>query len=30
VNKGDGVTTVVTGTGSLEQMERMASALKEK
>ncbi|WP_309505567.1 DUF4245 domain-containing protein [Streptomyces phytophilus] len=30
VNKGDGVTTVVTGTGSVQQMERMASALREK
>lgn len=30
VFKDDSVTTVVTGTGSREQMERMASALKEK
>jgi hypothetical protein len=30
VHKGDGVTTVVTGTGSVQQMERMAAALKEK
>lgn len=30
VHEGDGVTTVVTGTGSLAQMERMASVLKEK
>lgn len=30
VHAGDGVTTVVTGTGSLEQLARMASALKEK
>ncbi|MEO3762913.1 DUF4245 domain-containing protein [Streptomyces sp. B8F3] len=30
VHKGDDVTTVVTGTGSLTQMERMAAALQEK
>ncbi|WP_407560841.1 DUF4245 domain-containing protein [Streptomyces sp. 184] len=30
VHKGDGVTTVVTGTGSLKQMERVAAALKAK
>ncbi|WP_344290925.1 DUF4245 domain-containing protein [Streptomyces synnematoformans] len=30
VHEGDGVTTVVTGTGSLEQMELMVKALKEK
>ncbi|WP_234380191.1 DUF4245 domain-containing protein [Streptomyces sp. CMB-StM0423] len=30
VHKGDGVTTVVTGTGSVKQMERMAAALQEK
>ncbi|WBB63428.1 DUF4245 domain-containing protein [Streptomyces sp. WMMC500] len=30
VLKGEDVTTVVTGTASLEQMEQMAAALKEK